>query len=52
MNKNGILIYSGGLDSTCLLHEYQNVIDMCVSFNYGSLHNKKEIESENILLNS
>lgn len=38
-----ILIYSGGLDSTTLLHEYKDSIALAVSFDYGSKHNAREI---------
>ena len=40
----GILIYSGGMDSTTLLYNYIARIGSAVSFNYGSNHNDKEIE--------
>ena len=40
---NAVLIYSGGLDSTTLLHEYRNSIKLAVSFDYGSRHNAREI---------
>ena len=39
-----ILIYSGGLDSTTLLYEYRDSIELAVSFDYGSKHNEKELE--------
>ena len=39
-----IIIYSGGMDSTVLLHQYADKIKLAVSFNYGSKHNHKEIE--------
>ena len=39
----GLLIYSGGLDSTTLLHEYKDSIELAVTFDYGSKHNAKEI---------
>lgn len=39
-----LLIYSGGLDSSTLLHQYKNEIFMAVSFDYGSKHNKREIK--------
>ena len=39
----GILIYSGGMDSTVLLHQFKDSIKLAVSFNYGSKHNEKEI---------
>jgi 7-cyano-7-deazaguanine synthase len=37
-----LLIYSGGLDSTVMLHEFKKVIRLAVNFNYGSKHNKQE----------
>jgi len=39
----GLLIYSGGLDSTTLLYEYKDSIDLAVTFDYGSKHNAQEI---------
>ena len=39
----GLLIYSGGLDSTTLLYEYKDSIALAVSFYYGSKHNGREI---------
>ena len=39
----GLLIYSGGLDSTTLLYEYKDSIDLAVTCDYGSKHNAKEI---------
>ena len=39
-----VLIYSGGLDSTTLLYEYRDSIALAVSFDYGSKHNKRELE--------
>ncbi len=41
--KDSILIYSGGLDSTTMLYEYQSEIALALSFDYGSNHNKKEL---------
>lgn len=38
-----LIIYSGGLDSTTLLYEYKEKIKLAISFDYGSKHNKKEI---------
>ena len=37
------IVYSGGLDSTVLLHQYQYEIGLAVSFDYGSKHNEREI---------
>jgi len=39
----GLLIYSGGLDSTTLLYEYKDSIALAVTFDYGSKHNAREI---------
>jgi len=39
-----IILYSGGMDSTVLLHEFQREIKLAVSFAYGSRHNSNEIE--------
>ena len=38
-----VLIYSGGLDSTTLLYEYRESIELAVSFDYGSKHNAREL---------
>ena len=46
--KDTILIYSGGMDSTTLLYEYQERISIAVSFDYGSNHNAKEIKCAEI----
>jgi 7-cyano-7-deazaguanine synthase len=39
-----IIAYSGGLDSTVLLHKFAKEIKLAVSFNYGSKHNNQEIK--------
>ncbi len=41
--KNGIILLSGGVDSTTLLWEYATEIALAVSFDYGSKHNAREI---------
>ena len=43
MEKDAILILSGGLDSTTLLYDYQDRIALAISFDYGSKHNAREI---------
>lgn len=43
MSKDGIIVLSGGLDSTTMLYEYKERIAMALSFNYGSNHNEKEL---------
>ncbi len=42
--KDSVLIYSGGMDSTTLLHVHKDSIALAVSFDYGSNHNDKEFE--------
>lgn len=42
--KDALLVYSGGLDSTTMLYEYADKIALAVSFDYGSNHNKREID--------
>lgn len=44
--EKGLLIYSGGMDSTVLLYDLysQNKIELAITFNYGSKHNDKEYE--------
>ena len=44
MEKDTLLIYSGGLDSTTLLWEYAARIALAVNFSYGSNHNEREAE--------
>lgn len=44
MNKDTLLVLSGGMDSTTMLYEYRDRIAMAVSFNYGSNHNERELE--------
>lgn len=44
MEKDTLLVYSGGLDSTTLLWEYATRIALAVNFSYGSNHNEREAE--------
>lgn len=44
MGKDCLIILSGGMDSVTLLHNYKRSIALAVSFDYGSNHNKREIE--------
>ena len=44
MNKDSVIILSGGIDSVTLLHYKQDRIALAVSFDYGSNHNAREIE--------
>lgn len=43
MERNTILLYSGGLDSTTALFEFSANIALAVSFDYGSKHAKQEL---------
>lgn len=42
--KDSIIIVSGGMDSVTLLYDKQFEISLAVTFDYGSNHNKREIE--------
>lgn len=42
--KNAVIILSGGMDSVTMMHEYKHLVALAVTFNYGSLHNAREIE--------
>ncbi len=44
MNKDSIIVLSGGMDSVTLLHDYKDRIALAVTFDYGSNHNAREIE--------
>lgn len=44
MDKDSVIILSGGLDSTTLLHYQKERIAFAVSFDYGSNHNSRELE--------
>ena len=44
MEKDSIIVLSGGMDSVTLMHEYKEQIALAVTFDYGSNHNKREIE--------
>lgn len=44
MEKDSIIILSGGMDSVTLLHYRKDRIALAVSFDYGSNHNAREIE--------
>ena len=41
--KDSIIILSGGMDSVTLLYDYQERIQLAISFDYGSKHNSREI---------
>ncbi len=42
--KDSVLILSGGMDSTTLLYDCLDRIAVAVTFDYGSNHNRREIE--------
>ena len=42
--KDSVIVLSGGMDSTTLLHERKERIALAVTFDYGSKHNAREIE--------
>lgn len=42
--KDSVIIVSGGMDSVTMLYEFRDKIALAISFDYGSNHNKKEIE--------
>lgn len=44
MNKNAVIILSGGMDSVTLLHRCKDEIALAVTFDYGSNHAQREIE--------
>ena len=43
MERDSLIVLSGGMDSVTMLYEYKEQIAMAVSFDYGSKHNRKEI---------
>ena len=43
MDKDSVLILSGGVDSVTLLYDEQERIALAISFDYGSKHNAREI---------
>ena len=44
MNKDALLVLSGGMDSVTMLYDFSYSIDLAVTFNYGSNHNMREME--------
>lgn len=43
MEKDSVIVLSGGMDSVTLLHEQKKRIALAVTFDYGSNHNAREI---------
>lgn len=44
MEKDTVLVLSGGMDSTTMLHEYKDRVALALTFDYGANHNAREIE--------
>ena len=44
MEKDALMVLSGGMDSTTMLHEYKDSIGLAVTFHYGANHNAREAE--------
>ena len=44
MEKNSLIIVSGGMDSITILHYRKEQISLAVTFDYGSNHNRRETE--------
>ena len=44
MEKDSVIVLSGGMDSVTLLYEYKERIALAVTFDYGSNHNRREAE--------
>lgn len=42
--KDSVIVLSGGMDSSTLLHDRKDQIALAVTFDYGSNHNAREIE--------
>ena len=42
--KDIVILYSGGMDSSVALYQNAERIQLALSFDYGSKHNKREIE--------
>ena len=44
MDKDAVIVISGGMDSTTMLYEFQDEIALAVTFDYGSTQNVRERE--------
>lgn len=44
MERDCVIVLSGGMDSVTLLHEYKDRIALAVTFGYGANHNRRESE--------
>lgn len=43
LEKDSLLILSGGMDSVTMLYDYRDRIGLAISFDYGSNHNQQEL---------
>ncbi len=43
MEKDSVIVVSGGMDSVSMLYEFRDRIALAVTFDYGSNHNAREI---------
>ena len=44
MEKDSVIVISGGMDSTTMLYEYREQIALAITFDYGSTQNARERE--------
>ena len=44
MEKDSVIVISGGMDSTTMLYEYREQIALAITFDYGSTQNSRERE--------
>lgn len=44
MNKDALMVLSGGMDSVTMLHDFIDTIALAVYFHYGSNHERREAE--------
>ena len=44
-DKDSLIVLSGGMDSVTLLHDFASSIALAVTFNYGSNHSARGVES-------
>ena len=42
--KDCLIVISGGMDSTTMLHQFKDRIALALTFDYGSKHSDKEIK--------
>lgn len=48
MEKDALIVLSGGMDSVTMLHDYRSSIALAVNFSYGANHNARERECARI----